>query len=226
MTHWSLGAVIALLLVTLPKIKTLTQYITTLFHEVGHVLASLSTRGGASHIRIRYDTSGDAGTRHQVGIGGSFSRIFTLLSGYATPVNLGFILVLLAFTPWSQIGFWIIVGFSVIALILIRNWFGFLVTFVFAGILALLFYFPGLFTQQQVVLIFGGAILLNGLKDVYQIIPHAWKSEVAEEQKSDFHILAGSTFVSSRTWAVLFLLLEVVVITGIFIGYTFLPITN
>lgn len=222
---WVFGIALALCLVFIPKLKKLTQYVGTIFHEVGHVLSSLVTGGGASSIRIRFDTSGDAGTMHKRGLGGRFSRIVTLLSGYAAPANLGFILILLSFTKWEAAGFWIIAAFSVIALVLIRNAFGFLVTISFVGVLTALYFIPYLLTTQQTDLMFGGAMFLIGLKDIYKIIPHAWRKSVTEEQKSDFHILAGETGISSRFWLVVFLLMELVIFGLIVTGFVLAPIT-
>jgi len=213
---------LAALLVFLPKVSKITQYISTLFHEVGHVIASFVTGGGASSIHIRMDTSGVAGTSHKVGVGGLFSRTVTLLSGYATPVNYGAVLIGLSFTPWVDVGIGIIIAFSVIALLLIRNLFGFLVTSSFLALLGLLIFLPIPVTHAQIVLFFGSLVFLNGVRDVIKIAPHVAKSRVREEEMSDFHILASTSLFPPLGWFIIFCIGEVGFFGAIIFGATVL----
>ena len=210
---------IAAALVFIPVISKGSRYLSTVFHEVGHVMGSFMTGGGARSIKIRWDTSGVAGTTHSVGVGGFFSRIATLLSGYATPINLGAILIGLSFTQWVDVGFWVIVAFSVVAFLLIRNLFGFLLTGLFVGLMAALIFIPTPLTHQQIVLGFGLVLFFNGVKDVFMVASHAFTGRVAEEEMTDFHILSEATSVPSQVWFVLFVISELVFFTGItFLG--------
>ena len=222
---WIIIVVIVFALVFLPKIGKITQYVSTLFHEVGHVVGSFVTGGGASSIKLHKDTSGVAGTTHRVGAGGFVSRTFTVLSGYATPVNLGAILVGLSFTEWVNVGIGIICLFSIIAFLLIRNLFGLLVTVSFLGLLAFLVFIPTPLTFSNIVLFFGALVFLNGVKDVYQIAPYTFKKTIDENNLSDFHILATDSIFPAKVWFVIFIIGEMIFFTSVVMLLISLPIT-
>lgn len=205
------AALIALVLTLVPKISKPGKLVTTIFHEMGHATASLLTGGGASGIRIRWDTSGDAGTTHRVGAGGSLSRILTLLAGYATPINLGAILVGLAFTPWSVVGLSIIGIMTLVAILLIRNWFGFFILILWSALLVALVFIPNNYSSpKSILLLFGLILFINGVRDIIQVARHAFRSKVHPDQMSDFHILHKETLISAKFWFILFVLSELV----------------
>lgn len=199
-------AAIAVLLV--PGVKRIVQYVGTLFHEFGHAIISLLTGGGAHSIRIHADTSGVTGTSHQRSAGGLLSRVLTTLAGYSTPVNLGLALLITSLVGWSDVGFWFLVGVSILVLLLTRNLFGFLVTIGFSGLMAV-FFLTSFVTHEQVVFFFGAVLLLLGLKDIRQIVPYAWNVHHPEENLSDFHLLAQGVGLSPRFWVVIFFIVEV-----------------
>lgn len=126
-TPWAVAGVAAALVVALawrPAWRVL-RHAATLVHEMGHVLVAWLTGRRVRGIRLHSDASGltfSAGRPQGLGV------LLTVLAGYPAPALVGLGLVAAAVSGYAGAGLTATMVLLVLALLLIRNVFGLLVT--------------------------------------------------------------------------------------------------
>lgn len=215
---------IAVVAALTPKVKYLSQTLTTITHELGHAVAVMPFGGRLKGIKLRLTTEGEAVVSipqwpfpiyHAV-------RILNLFAGYSAPIYLSLFFVFAVVNDWD-VAIKITLGvMSLLILLFIRNWFGLLVALSFvifnAAMLVLL---PEVFKQYVLTLAF--ILLIRGCIDIYKAGEWTFKRALAS---SDFVIASEELFGPPQLWYILFCLfhLPVMVFAGVMVWGSLEPL--
>jgi hypothetical protein len=183
----------------IPRIPKLFNHFTTIFHEVGHALFTLLTRGQVKAIRVHPDGSGDTLSAQDMR-GYYFSRIIVLLSGYAFPILVGLTGGLSVYYQNYMIGFWLIVAVSLISIIFIRNLFGFAIVLIYGAIVALS-YFVLQDYLPYIIVFLSGLAFFGGVRDLVTISGNMFSKHATDG--SDFSIMKETLHIPKRIGVVL-----------------------
>lgn len=198
----SLG--VALACVFIPYVGKVSEWFSTIIHEVGHAVTSLITGGGIHSIKLRANGSGETNTLSSVGFFSWFRRIFVLFSGYSAPLYLGLFLLWAVKSGHTQIAFYVVLGTAILTLIFIRNFFGILIVLLYFGYLALnLFINNGALMSVGLVLL-AFILIARGIVDLVE----AARIVFSGQGNSDFDFMAQSTFITipAQVWYVVYVL--------------------
>lgn len=191
----------------------------TVFHEVGHALTSLIFGGQVKSIRINADGSGDTISSHKLNGGYKITRFIVLLSGYSFPILMGAVIMGSVFYEQYLVGLWITLIISFLSIIFIRNFFGFIIVFIFAALAALPYFFlPEYFFYILGTL--GALAFTGGIKDIFVITKAVYTGRVTDG--SDFSLMRDELFIPQRVGVVLEWLYVIALISGVVFGFNYL----
>ncbi len=128
----AVSAVVALLVVTSPRLWRLTRIAITIAHEGGHAAVSLLSGRRLEGIRLHADTSGETRSR---GRGRGPGIVLTTLAGYVTPPLLGAGAAALLGAGRVNLTLALLVLLLAATLVLVRNWYGLLTVLLTGGAL-------------------------------------------------------------------------------------------
>lgn len=218
-----LPALIAGALFLLPRAQAVSTFLTTLVHELGHglvVLPFFPLGGRMGTIRIEATGEGQ-GTVSYPGypkILGFLVRLINLLIGYASPLYVGFTLLL-----WTVNG---MIGYAaptlaVIALmgvLFVRGWFGWLSSLTLFIISIALLNSVSYDFITQVITFVAVTLIIGGALDLFNVAAHSFGfGEPLTE--TDFDIAAEELLwgaVSAQGWFIIFLALHTAITAVVF----------
>jgi hypothetical protein len=198
-----------------PRVKYLSQTLTTITHELGHAVAVMPFGGRLQGIKLRLTTEGEAVVSiprwpfpiyHCV-------RILNLFAGYSAPIYVSLFFIFSIASGWDTAVKVTLGIMSALVLLFIRNWFGLLVALSFAAFnAAMVILLPNVFPQYALTLAF--ILLIRGVIDIYKAGEWTFKRALAS---SDFVIASEELVGPPQLWYVLFCVfhLPVMVFTGI-----------
>lgn len=197
-----------------PYLRKITEWFIVIIHELGHGFMALLFGGGISGIRLNPDGSGSAGTTHRQTSLYKIGRTATLFAGYAFPIYFGAALLIATFLGHAEMGIIILISLGILTLFFLRNFFGFIIIFIYLAFLIILNFFIPAIDTEYIVTFMGFLFIIRGIYDLIQIAPIVFNKQIQSE--SDFHILAQeSSFIHSPAiWFILFTLTQVVFIIG------------
>lgn len=99
----------------------LGAYTSTVVHEAGHALGSLTTGGDVHKIVVNPDTSGYTSTSRAVTLKGKFTGIITTASGYIMPPLFATILLVCVWKEETQLALMILSSVGLISLVFSRG---------------------------------------------------------------------------------------------------------
>jgi Peptidase M50B-like len=114
-------AVVAAVLVLLPRTWRVTRHVVTIVHEGAHGVAALGTGRRLSGIRLHSDTSG---VTVSVGRPRGPGMVLTTAAGYIGPAVLGLGVAALLAAGHAVAVLWAVLVLLALLLVQIRNWFG------------------------------------------------------------------------------------------------------
>lgn len=197
-----LPLLIAVMAAFTPRVKYLSQTITTITHELGHAVAVMPFGGRLRGIKLRLTTEGEAVVSiprwpfplyHIV-------RIINLFAGYSAPIYVSMFFILSIASGWDTAVKIALGIMSALILLFIRNWFGLLIALCFAALNAsVMTSFLSYFNQYVLTIAF--ILLIRGLVDIYKAGEWTFKNAL---ESSDFVIASQELFGPPQLWYVLF----------------------
>lgn len=161
----------------------------TIIHEFGHAAVGILLGQKLKGFKIRYDTSGETNTlTYSYGVRG----LLTHLSGYPAPVVLG--TVSIYFTIFYDAALWFIYVYSfisVLVLIFIRNWFGFIPVILMIFIVGLSYILNNSLYTNTVVLLISSTLLVGGVRSII----HLWRKPEGSDADLIVQYLGGFTYL-------------------------------
>jgi hypothetical protein len=159
-------SVLALLLVSEPRLWRLSRNIVTIAHEGGHALVALVTGRKLDGIRLHGDTSGVTVSRGKpTGPG----MVFTALAGYTAPPLLGLLFSWLLSMGRITLMLWAAIVLLCGMLIMIRNLYGVLSVVVTGGIIFGVSWFAPSSIQAAFAYFGAAFLLLAGARPVIEL---------------------------------------------------------
>lgn len=210
-----LPLLIAVVAAFTPRIKYLSQTITTITHELGHAVAVMPFGGRLRGIKLRLTTEGEAVVSipqwpfplyHIV-------RIINLFAGYSAPIYVSMFFILSIANGWDTAVKISLGIMSALILLFIRNWFGLLIALCFAALnISIMTIFLSYFNQYVLTIAF--ILLIRGFIDIYKAGEWTFKNAL---ESSDFVIASNEMFGPPQLWYVLFCVfhLPLMLFTGI-----------
>lgn len=190
-----------------PKLKYAAQTVTTITHELGHAIAVMPFGGRLQGIKLRLTTEGEAIVSiprwpfplyHIV-------RILNLFAGYSAPVYLAMVLIASVTNGWLLAAKIILGAMCVLIVLFIRNWFGFLIALLFAG-LNVAMISVGIAFFDEYVLTLAFILLFRGVTDIWMAGKWTFTNTL---KSSDFVYASDELFGPPQLWFVLFCLFHI-----------------
>lgn len=192
-------ALVAVVLVVLPRSWTLTRHVVTISHEGGHALVAVLTGRRLMGIRLHADTSGVTLSRGKPRGPG---MVAMLAAGYLSPAVAGLGAALLLTSGYSLALLWLAVGWLGLMLLQIRNAYGLLVLVVCgAGAALASWYLPGS-TVSLIAYLLTCVLLVAAPKPVLELMAQRRRGGA---HGSDVDQLRRLTRIPAVLWEVLFL---------------------
>lgn len=192
-------ALVAVVLVVLPRSWTLTRHVVTISHEGGHALVAVLTGRRLMGIRLHADTSGVTLSRGKPRGPG---MVAMLAAGYLSPAVAGLGAALLLTSGYSLALLWLAVGWLGLMLLQIRNAYGLLVLVVCgAGAALVSWYLPGS-TVSLIAYLLTCVLLVAAPKPVLELMAQRRRGGA---HGSDVDQLRRLTRIPAVLWEVLFL---------------------
>lgn len=193
----SLGIAIVLYAMPFTRRHIMAPY-GTIVHEYGHALANIATLGLPTGIKV-YPNQGGGVTHHlrSRGFFPAFGAVFSGLIGYPAPILAGYLLIMSASGGY---GYHVLAVFTVLSffmIILMRNWFGLLMSLLSFGYL-----FLSVITYEvypQLGTIAGAILVVVGIMDFLYLLKLYFKG-LSEE--SDLGILKEAYFFPQWFWLI------------------------
>lgn len=185
--------------------RKLANHFITVLHEFGHAIVALFLGGKIQGIRVNSDGSGVTTSAHVVDMRYIPIRIITLLAGYSFPIFFGFTLVWFYFNSYTLAAVIVFGCVSGISFIFLRNFFGFFIMLLFAGVTVGTYFIPW-DGYSYVVLGLGVLFSLFGIKDAIQISKAVYSS--LPNLGSDFNLLKDQTHIPAKFWVIVFWLVQ------------------
>ena len=203
-----MAAAIAVALVLVPPVWSVTRHLVTLVHEAGHAVVAVATGRRLNGIRLHTDTSGltvSSGKPRGPGM------IATAAAGYLAPAALGLGSILLVDGGHTHVVLY--AGLATLALMLlyIRNWFGLLVVALSGAAVALLIWRAPERTQDLAALTFAWFLLVAAPRTTVDLWGHRRR---VRTRTTDADILARLTVLPAAVWNAVFILLTVAALAG------------
>ena len=209
----------ALAFAFIPGVSRISNWFTTIVHETGHGLMSIILPGiKLGSFRLHNNGSGETGSFHAYNPFSRLSRIIELFAGYSFPIYLGISLIVSA-TLFDNTKFGIIAlaGMGVLMLLYIRNWFGIVILVVYFAFLFAWYAMAGHVLNSHYVIIFMGAtFLIRGICDIITAAKLVYGDY--PEAVTDFHLLQEAAFFPAKAWFVIYILIQIVIITLFFVN--------
>lgn len=198
---------IGLVVCRIPIIGKYFKIIDTLFHELGHAIATLFMRGEVIAIELEKDTSGSTTYLTQKNI----SHFFISLMGYPFSAAIALLLAHFLAIHNLKLFFFFIYGSLGIALfVFIRNLFGVVWISVFGILIILVHVYLNPLFQQDVVFIIIGILFWESIFSTFTLLVLAVKNP---KNSGDAYNIYTITKIHPVFWALVFVFLVV------FIGY-------
>lgn len=207
------SALLALILVIVPRSWALTRHVVTISHEGGHALVAVLTGRRLLGIRLHADTSGVTLSRGKpTGPG----MVAMLCAGYLAPAVAGLGAALLLASGHSLALLWIAVGWLTLMLLQIRNAYGLLVLLVCGAAAGLAgWYLPGT-ALSLIAYLVTWLLLFAAPKPVLELMAQRRRGR---SRGSDVDQLARLTRVPALAWELLFLVAN---LAGLAVGLVIL----
>lgn len=195
----ALGLVVACLV--LRPVWVMARNVTTVVHEMGHVVVAAICGRTISGIKVHTDTSGLAITR---GSPRGLGVLLVSLAGYPAPAALGLVLTWLAMDGRAGVGLLALVLLLAAAFLLVRNLWGALVVLVcLLSAWAVLWYAEGV-VASAVVLVVGVFLATSSLRAAGDLARLHAREEVPV---SDATLARSNSLISPVFWVGVFLVL-------------------
>ena len=196
-------ALLAALLVLVPRVWPVARHVVTIAHEGAHGLAALVSGRRLSGIRLHSDTSGlTVSSGRPTGLG----MIVTSFAGYVGPAVLGLAAALLLDAGRAGGLLWGLLVLLALLLVQIRNWFGLWSVLVSGFVVFAASWWlppPGLSGFAYLVTWF---LLLAAPRPVLELQTKRWRGQARD---SDADQLARLTGVPALLWVGVFLVVTV-----------------
>jgi hypothetical protein len=196
-------ALLAALLVLVPRVWPVARHVVTIAHEGAHGLAALVSGRRLSGIRLHSDTSGlTVSSGRPTGLG----MIVTSFAGYVGPAVLGLAAALLLDAGRAGGLLWGLLVLLALLLVQIRNWFGLGSVLVSGFVVFAASWWlppPGLSGFAYLVTWF---LLLAAPRPVLELQTKRWRGQARD---SDADQLARLTGVPALLWVGVFLVVTV-----------------
>lgn len=194
---------VVVVVLAMPVLWHVARHIVTIAHEAGHSVIAALTGRRVSGIRLHSDTSG---LTTSVGEDKRFPLALVAFAGYPAPGVLGLGAAALIAAGYPLALLWVVVAILVVVLVLIRNFYGFLVmVLALAGSVAVAWFAP---TEWRVGVAYGVAWLLM-LGAVRAVVELSVSRRGGGAAGSDADSLARLTRVPGGVWVALFWLVTV-----------------
>ena len=190
---------IAVLLTKLPIIGKYLAVVNTLFHEVGHQLASIMTGGKAHKIQLFANTEGLAFSSHRYWIG----RVLTDLAGYMFSSFMAATFFFLIYKGNYNLIICLLLAILAISMFFwVRNWYGFFWILSFSvGFVWLLWKVEGSIIEN-VVLFLVSILFVQSITSAFKIMYLSFKTPA---QAGDATSLAQLTYlIPAQVWGIFF----------------------
>ena len=222
-TFW-ITSIIVIFCAFLPYVRRVSEWFTTLIHEIGHAIFSVITGGGIHSIKLRANGSGETHTLSSLDLFTWFRRVIVLFAGYLTPIFFGLLLIWGVKNGYAQTMFYVLLGTAIVTLLFIRNFFGILIVTIYLGFLFLGVFVLGGIYLPTIIYGFGLLLFIRGYYDLIMVGRMVFKKRTGNE--SDFDFLADSTFISipAPVWYVVYAIL--VVPTSLWFGLAIITSTS
>ena len=194
-----LGILIAVLLTKLPIVGKYLAVVNTLFHEVGHQLASIMTGGKAHKIQLFANTEGLAFSSHRYWIG----RVLTALAGYMFSSFMAATFFFLIYKGSYNLVISLLLTILAISLFFwVRNWYGFFWILSFSvGFVWLLWKVEGSIIEN-VVLFLVSILFVQSITSAFTIMYLSFKTPA---HAGDATSLAQLTYlIPAQIWGIFF----------------------
>jgi len=195
----------------LPYVKKVSNWFITIIHEFGHAITALFLGGGIQGIRLHSDGSGSTHTYQSNGILYKLVRRIILFAGYSFPIYIGLALLIVAALGKYELGSILLVIIGILTFVFLRNWFGFLIIFVYFGTLIAFWLMRFQVDNKYLIIFMGFLFLIGGLHDIIQVSKIVFRKEVAAE--SDFHLLASESWFPAPVWYITFIIVQTIIIS-------------
>ena len=185
-----------------PRVKYISQTITTITHELGHAVAVMPFGGRLRGIKLRLTTEGEAvvSIPHWPFPLYHIVRIINLFAGYSAPIYVSMFFIFSIANSWDISVKIALAIMSVMVLLFIRNWFGLLIALCFAALnAAMMTLFLSYFNQYVLTVAF--ILFIRGIVDIYKAGEWTFKNAL---ESSDFVIASQELFGPPQLWYVLF----------------------
>jgi Peptidase M50B-like len=198
----ALTAALALGLVVSRAAWPYTRMLVTITHEGGHAVAALLAGRRLEGIRLHSDTSGlTVSSGRPSGPG----MVVMLLAGYLAPAVLGLAAGALLIVGYSLGLLWLLVILLALMLLRIRNFAGFGILVLVAGLLVAVSWYAPAPAQAGVAYLVTWILLISAPKPVLELIGSRRHGRAVH---SDADQLARLTRVPAELWTVLFLVVN------------------
>ena len=187
-------AVIAALVVALPRLWPLARHVITLVHEGSHATVAVLTGRRLAGIRLHSDTSG---LTVSVGRPRGPGMVATAAAGYVGPGVLGLGAAWLTSHGHAVAVLWLLLLLLALVLVQIRNWFGLWSVLVTGGMLIVVTWWAAPSWQSASAYAITWFLLLGSPRPVLELLAQ-------RSAASDAALLARLTHVPAPMWGLAF----------------------
>lgn len=194
--YYIIGAIV---LTQIPYIGKYFRLYNTLIHEIGHVVASILTRGKVYHVKLNSDTSGEAST----GTRGFFSRVIVSIAGYPFASLISFLLIVLIHQKQYEYILYGVIALVVISIVFwVRNWFGIFWLLLSGVVSYLLLVYGGATSIEVYIKAMVAVIFVESVSSTIELMYIVVKDK---ENSGDARNLRLSTGITEYFWGILFI---------------------
>ena len=187
-------AVIAALVVALPRLWPVARHVVTLVHEGSHATVAVLTGRRLAGIRLHSDTSG---LTVSVGRPCGPGMVATAAAGYVGPGVLGLGAAWLTSRGHAVAVLWLLLLLLALVLVQIRNWFGLWSALMTGGVLVAVTWWATPAWQSASAYAITWFLLLGAPRPVLELLAH-------RNAASDAALLARLTHVPAPVWVLAF----------------------
>lgn len=195
MVYVYIGLII--LLNRIPKIGDIFKKVSTMFHELGHALFGILTRGRVQGIQLFSNNAGTANVQPSNWL----SKVLMTVAGYPVETIMSFVLLYLYVQGLYDLLSYVLLGATILTLAFIRNWYGF---FWLIGFGVLNFFAYQNLGELWVEYYFLAIVLLVIGEAFYSSFVIFVLSFKHKKGTGDTAILAQSTWIPAFIWGTLF----------------------
>ncbi|WP_294181852.1 M50 family metallopeptidase [uncultured Schumannella sp.] len=172
---------------------------TTLVHELGHAIGAILTGRFVHGIKIRRNHSGEAISRGR----GKLGAVISGSLGYPAPAIVGVVQLWCVTQGDTALALFVGGAILVLTLLVIRNFFGFLVVAISAAVSVALWLWATPTQQSYVLLVLAIALLVGSVRGLAAVIAVHTRRRT-QLTSSDAYLLFKRTGIPSAFWLLLF----------------------